>query len=130
MTALNRRLALHNLRYSVQNADLRHRQAEIYSRTLVESGIVRGPGSKALPQSHFPIRLPSAVRNEMCDYLRGRGIDTSTLFPLSAGLSRDRYPHAAETADEVVTLPLGPTITLDEVRMVSSCVKDGLRTLI
>jgi dTDP-4-amino-4,6-dideoxygalactose transaminase len=69
------------------------------------------------------------VRNQLCDYLRGRGIDTSTAFPFPAGLSRGGYPHAAEAADEVVTLPLGPTMTLDEVQMISRCVKDGLRTL-
>ena len=129
MTALNRKLALHNLRNSRQNAELRHRQAEIYSRSLVDSGIARGSGSSTLPQSHFPIRLPSAVRDKMCDYLRGRGIDTGTLFPFPAGLSRDNYPHAAEAADEVITLPLGPKITLDEVRMVSQRVKEGLRAL-
>ena len=129
MTALNRNLALHNLRYSMQNADLRLAQAEIYSRTLVEPGLVRGAGSKVLPQSHFPIRLPSAKRDEMSDYLRGRGIDTSTLFPFPAGLSRDSYPHAAEASDEVLALPLGPTLTLDDVRMVSGCLIDGLRTL-
>jgi dTDP-4-amino-4,6-dideoxygalactose transaminase len=128
-TVLNRRLALYNLRHSMQNADLRRQQAEIYSKWLVESGIVRGPGRDALPQSHFPLRLSSAMRNRMCDYLRGRGIDTSTLFSLSAELSQDRYPHAAETANEVVTLPLGPTITLDEVQMISRCVQEGLRTL-
>ena len=129
MTALNRRLALHNLHHAVQNAALRHRQAEIYYKSLVESGIVRGPESKALPQSHFPIRLSSAVRDKMCGYLRDFGIDTSILFPLPVGLSRGCYPHATEAADEVVTLPLGPTITLDEVQMVSRCVKEGLRAL-
>jgi len=128
-SALNRRLALQNLRHSAQNADLRRRQAEIYSKCLVVSGVVRGPGGKALPQSHFPIRLSSTMRNNMCDYLRGRGVDTSILFPFPFELSRDHYPHAVEAADEVVTLPLGPTITLDEVRRVSRCVKDGLRTL-
>jgi dTDP-4-amino-4,6-dideoxygalactose transaminase len=65
----------------------------------------------------------------MCDYLRGCGIDTSTLFPFPVGLSRDCYPKAAEAADEVVTLPLGPTIGLHEVQMVSRCVKEGLRIL-
>jgi dTDP-4-amino-4,6-dideoxygalactose transaminase len=65
----------------------------------------------------------------MCDYLRGRGIDTSTLFPFPVGLRRDCYPKAAEAADEVVTLPLGPAIGLHEVQMVSRCVKEGLRTL-
>ena len=129
MTPLNRQLALYNLRHSAQDAGLRRSQAEIYSGLLVESGAVRGPGSKELPQSHFPILLPSAVRDKMCDYLRGRGIDTGTLFPFPAGLSRDLYPRAAKTAGEVITLPLGPSITLDEVRMVSHRVKDGLQAL-
>ncbi len=129
MTALNRQLALQNLLHSIQNSELRRNQAEIYFRYLVEPGIVLGAGSKALPQSHFPIRLSSTVRNNMCDYLRGRGIDTSTLFPFAAGLSRASYPNAARAADEVITLPLGPTITSDEVRMIAECVKDGLRVL-
>jgi hypothetical protein len=52
MTALNRQLALYNLRHAAQDSDLRRSQAEIYSRLLVESGAVRGPGSKApLPKS-------------------------------------------------------------------------------
>ena len=126
-TSLNRKLALHNLRGSLQNAEVRRSQAEIYVRHLGELGIVRGQGVEALPQSHFPIRLPSGIRDPMCDYLRGRGIDTSTLFPLAAGLSRASYPNAAEVADEVITLPLGPTITPHEVQMISECVKDGLR---
>ncbi len=129
MTALNRKLALYNLRHSRQNAELRHSQAEIYLRSLADSGILRGTRGEALPQSHFPIRVPSSIRDKMCDYLRGRGIDTSTLFPFPAGLSRALYPYAAAAADEVVTLPLGPEITLDEVRMVSQRVKDGLQAL-
>jgi dTDP-4-amino-4,6-dideoxygalactose transaminase len=128
-TGLNRRLALYNLQTSGQNAELRRRQAEIYSKCLVESGILRGPRSNALPQSHFPIRLSSSVRDKMCDYLRGRGVDTSAFFPFPGGLGRDRYPNAAEAADEVVTLPLGPNIRLDKVQMVSRWVKDGLRAL-
>ena len=128
-TALNRSLALHNLHHSVQNADLRRLQAEIYSKCLVESGIVRGPGSKIFPQSHFPIRLSPPARDRMCDYLRGRGIDTSTLFPFPVELNRDCYPLAAKAADEVITLPLGSAITLDEVEMVSRCLKDGFRAL-
>ena len=129
MTALNRNLALFNLRQAAQNSDLRRSQAEIYFSRLVEPGIVRGPVRGALPQSHFPIRLPSALRNRMCDYLRGCGIDTSTLFPLPAGLNAACYPHAAAAAGEVVTLPLGPAVALDEVRRESERVKDGVRAL-
>ena len=129
MTAVNRKLALYSLRHITESSDLRRLQAEIYSRLLVEPGAVRGPAIDALPQSHFPVRIPAAVRDEMCDHLRGRGIDTGTLFPLPAGLSRDRYPHAARAADEVVTLPLGPSVSLDEVRMISDRVREGLQRL-
>jgi dTDP-4-amino-4,6-dideoxygalactose transaminase len=127
MTALNRKLALHNLRRSLESADLRRHQAEVYSKELVEPGILRGPGNKALPESHFPVRVPSAVRDTLCDDLRGRGIDTSVLFPFPVHLSRDGYPHAAEAADEVVALPLGPSLTPEEVRRISRCLKEGLR---
>jgi dTDP-4-amino-4,6-dideoxygalactose transaminase len=44
-------------------------------------------------------------------------------------LNRDCYPLAAKAADEVITLPLGSAITLDEVEMVSRCLKDGFRAL-
>ncbi|MCL5022528.1 MAG: DegT/DnrJ/EryC1/StrS family aminotransferase [Nitrospirae bacterium] len=128
-TALNRKLALYDLHNAVQNADLRQRQAETYFRLLVEPGMVCGPGGNALPQSHFPLRLPSAARDRMCDYLRSRGIDTSTLFPFPAGVSRGLFPNAAKASDEVIALPLGPALTLDEVRAVSKCVEDGMREL-
>jgi dTDP-4-amino-4,6-dideoxygalactose transaminase len=129
MTGLNRKLALLNLSRSRQDSDTRRDQAETYSRLLVESGVAKGQESGALPQSHFPLRLPSQIRDEMCDYLRGRGIDTGTLFPFPAGLRREQYPHTAEASAEVITLPLGPGITLKEVQKVSECVKDGLRAL-
>jgi dTDP-4-amino-4,6-dideoxygalactose transaminase len=127
MTTINWKAALYNLRHITDSADLRLSQAEVYSSLLVASGAVHGPGTNALPQSHFPIRIPAAVRDDICDYLRGRGIDTGTLFPFPARLSRDRYPHAARAADEVVTLPLGPGITLGDVRMISGRVKEGLQ---
>jgi dTDP-4-amino-4,6-dideoxygalactose transaminase len=129
MTPLSRKLALHNLRNAMRNIELRRNQAELYYRLLVEPGIVQGPANKGLPQSHFPIRLPSAVRDRMCDFLRGRGVDTGKLFPFPCGLDRSLYPNAAEAADKVVTLPLGPALTLDEVKMVAECVKDGLQAL-
>ena len=129
MTALNRKLALHNLRQAGQNADLRQSQAGIYYSSLAETGIVRGLASSGLPQSHFPVRLPSALRSRMCDYLRSRGIDTGTLFPFPAGLDARCYPRAASASREVITLPLGPSLTSGEVRRIAERVKDGLRMI-
>ena len=129
MTMMNWKVALYNLRHIAESADLRRSQAEVYSHMLVEPGEVRGPRLNALPQSHFPMRVPAAFRDDICDYLRRRGIDTGTLFPFPIGLHRDDYPHAARAADEVVTLPLGPAITTTEVHMIAQRVKDGLKVL-
>ena len=129
MTALNRKLALQNLRQAGQNADFRQSQAGTYSRSLAETGIVRGLASSGLPQSHFPVRLPAALRNRMCDYLRGHGVDTGTLFPFPAGMDPRCYPLAASASREVMTLPLGPGVSPGEVRRVAERVKQGLRTL-
>ena len=129
MTPLNRKLALHNMRNAMRDIKLRLNQAEIYYRLLVETGIVRGPNIDGLPQSHFPIRVTPEVRDRMCDFLRGKGIDTGKLFPFPRGLDRSSYPNAAKAADEVVTLPLGPYITFNEVKIIAECVKDGLRAL-
>lgn len=129
MAAMNCRLALDNLSDVVRHADLRRRQAELYFRQLVEPGVVRGPGIDSLPQSHFPILVAAQFRDELCDYLRGRGVDTSTLFPLCSGLSRNCYPHAALASDQVITLPLGPVISLEEVKDISIKVAEGLREL-
>ena len=129
MTALYRKLALHNRRQAGQNADLRQSQAGIYYSSLAETGIVRGLASSGLPQSHFPVRLPSALRGRMCNYLRSRGIDTGTLFPFPAGLDARCYPRAASASREVITLPLGPSLTSGEVRRIAERVKDGLRML-
>jgi hypothetical protein len=129
MTQLNRKLALHNLRNAMRDIKLRRDQAEIYYRSLVEPGLVRGPNINGLPQSHFPIRVASDVRDRLRDYLRGKGVDTGKLFPFPCGLDRNSYPNAAKAADEVITLPLGPGIIFDEVKMIAERIKDALRSL-
>lgn len=126
MTTVNLKLALYNLGKASQNAAIRRSQAALYAKSLVDAGIVQGPAGEHLPCSHFPIRVPSALRDRLCDYLRERGIDTATLFPFPPDLNRSRYPNAADVADEVLTLPLGPTTSPDEVEMISHRVKDGL----
>jgi hypothetical protein len=62
-----------------------------------------------------------------------RVVASSTTLPASLynvpALMNSHAIARAKAADEVIALPLGPNITLDEVQMVSRCVKNGLRTL-
>ena len=128
-SCLNRRLALWNLQRSADHAELRRNQAETYWRLLVDPGIISGPAMAALPESHFPLRVSSELRDGLRAHLNDHGIDASTLFELPGGLSRAEFPRAARASDEVLTLPLGPRISAGEVNMIAAAVKNGLRAL-
>jgi len=127
MTPVNRVLALHNLRQAANSATFRQAQAEIYYRRLEPLGVVRGISSTALPQSHFPIRIAASARDLVRRYLRKRGVDTGTLFTFSPTLREVDYPHAARAAEEVVLLPMGERIGLDEVSAIAKHVGEALR---
>lgn len=129
MTSLNRKVALCNLRNASEHLALRTMQAERYFDGLEPLGVVRGVSRTSLPQSHFPIRVAARAREPLRRKLCERGIDTGTLFPLSDILRREDYPQAARTADEVIVLPMGDGIRLDEVDMVVAHVAKALASL-
>ncbi len=124
---LDRRLAIRNLPLIAEHAELRRSQAQTYCSLLVEPGTFRGPSAQALPQSHFPLRIAAAGRDRFRQRLRRRGIDTSVLFSLPPGVDRRSYPNAALAADEVVTLPMGPSLTPLEVHMIAACAQEAAR---
>ena len=124
---LDRKLALRNLPHMSRHARLRLSQAESYFSLLVEPGTFRGPSRETLPQSHFPVRIAASARNAFRRFLRHRGIDVSVLFPLPPQIERRSYPNAAAAADEVVTLPMGPSLTQDEVRRIAACAQEAER---
>jgi dTDP-4-amino-4,6-dideoxygalactose transaminase len=128
-TPLSRGLAMHNVRGLAADADLRREQAEMYWKRFEASGIGCGTGRDALPQSHFVLRLPATLRDAVCDFLMSRGIGTSTFSWFTPTLSRDSYPNAAQSAAELVALPLGPSLRKDEIGEVVRAVKDGVQLL-
>ena len=90
---------------------------------------LRGVDAHVLPQSHFPIRVEAAHREGLIKYLRSHGTDVGLDFPFPAGLDRRDFPCAEKTSEEVLTLPMGDRIVLDEVRMISKYVLDALSEL-
>jgi dTDP-4-amino-4,6-dideoxygalactose transaminase len=129
MTPLNRKVALANLRRLSEQREQRLRKCKKYYRSLKPLGVVRGFDTASLPESHFPIRVASALRNSLRQYLVRRGIDTATYFPFPNELKRSDFPQAAEAADEVVLLPLGPCIRESEVPVVARHVAEALQEL-
>jgi dTDP-4-amino-4,6-dideoxygalactose transaminase len=126
MVPLNRKLAMTNLAHAQEKRELRRRQAAEYYRRLEPSGLIRGFDGESLPESHFPIRVAANARKELRSYLARRGIDTATYFPFPSGLRREEYPNAAAAADEVILLPMGRCVRVDEIGMVARHVIEGL----
>jgi len=80
-----------------------------------------------LPQSHFPIRVPAESRNRVRCHLRKCGVDASTEFMFLGTPHRELFPNAIKASQEVLALPLGERVTLDEVKVISKYVTDSLR---
>ncbi|MCE5267552.1 MAG: DegT/DnrJ/EryC1/StrS family aminotransferase [Planctomycetaceae bacterium] len=126
MTPLNRKLARENLRRSAESAMLRRRQAEQYRRRLEPLGIVRGIPPNALPQSHFPICVAATRRAGVRTFLQQHGVDTAMFFPFPSRLRRADYPNAATASTEVILLPLGELLRLNEADVVAKYVEQAL----
>jgi dTDP-4-amino-4,6-dideoxygalactose transaminase len=123
----NRKLALHNLHHRETAAGIRRRLAETYVACLKDFGVVQGVDGEALPQSHFPIRVPAKLRPQVQDYLWRRGIDTGRQFPFPESLSPALYLNAAQASAEVLTLPLGEHISPKDVETISRKVVGALQ---
>ena len=127
MTPVERKLAAYNLGRMRASAEIRRRQSEVYVGGLRDCDVLHWIDGCSLPQSHFPIRVSAAYRERLRHYLGRRGIETGFEFPFSGALDRDRFPGAARTSDEVLTLPLGEHVSLDDVRSIARHVAAGLR---
>jgi dTDP-4-amino-4,6-dideoxygalactose transaminase len=87
------------------------------------------------PACHiFPVLLPEHVnRKNLIEYLKGKGIQTSIHYPAFNQFSyyRDRIKEnliiANEISNRVVTLPLYPGMTVENLEFVVETLKEGLR---
>lgn len=126
MTALERRLALRNLRRVPGSARLRRQQAEVYVHSLREHGVLPDFDGESLPQSHFPVRVDASARGSVKAYLAARGIEVGEEFPYSGVLNSNGYPLAKRASAEVMTLPLGEGVSMTDVGRIAAALIDGL----
>jgi dTDP-4-amino-4,6-dideoxygalactose transaminase len=77
----------------------------------------------------YSIRVPR--RDELREYLRGRGIGTMIYYPLplhlqgmyvDLGLGEGSFPEAERAAKEVLSLPIYPELRDDQIEMVADAI--------
>lgn len=111
----------------------RRRAARTYERGLAgipRIVVPRGPADEAAHVYHlFVIRTPR--REELQRFLSDRGIQTGIHYPIpihkqlaygELASSGDRLPVATRTADEILSLPMFPELTDEQIGRVCSAV--------
>ncbi len=111
----------------------RRRCADIYGKLFNESGLVE-QGKVVLPYqapgcrhvfNQYTIRLKD--RDRLQAYLSEKGVGTSLYYPLSLhqqdvfkdlGYQAGDFPHAEQASLEVLSLPMFPELTPDEIARV------------
>jgi dTDP-4-amino-4,6-dideoxygalactose transaminase len=106
--------------------------AGIYRERL--RGLVHVPEDKSWEQNvyhNFVIRTPR--RDDLMAYLQSRGVDTRVHYPIpihlqdaakDLGYRHGQFPWAEEYAKTMVSLPIYPELSNDEVEYVASAVTD------
>jgi dTDP-4-amino-4,6-dideoxygalactose transaminase len=119
------------LRYLDKWTDGRRRNAKTYRELFTKSDLTE---QLTLPCEHeasfhvynqFSIRAPR--RNELREYLRGRGIPTEVYYPSPLhvepafaylGYRNGDFPNAEAACREVLSIPIYPELTLDQQQAV------------
>jgi dTDP-4-amino-4,6-dideoxygalactose transaminase len=128
MTALERRLAAHNLRHANASAQLRREQAHAYADHFrAIGGVLPDFDGDTLPQSHFPVRVPASMRGPLKAYLGARGIEAGDEFAFSGLLCRKAYPWASAASSEVLTLPMGEPVSMGDIKRIAQAIGEGLQ---
>jgi dTDP-4-amino-4,6-dideoxygalactose transaminase len=109
----------------------RRRNAETYRQLFVEYSLTeqltlpREPEHSFHVYNQFSIRAPR--RDELQEYLRGRGISTEVYYPSPLhvepafaylGYRHGDFPNAEASCREVLSLPVYPELALDQQRAV------------
>ncbi len=107
-TRVDRSLALQNLETAAIVHARRLELAARYFRNLAGvSGLTLPPASD-FALSHFTVRVPGQIRNQLKEALYRRDVYTIALWTFSAHLDPQAFPNAARCCAEVINLPLSP----------------------
>jgi dTDP-4-amino-4,6-dideoxygalactose transaminase len=133
-------LGIHQLRKQEQFIEIRTRYAQQYQRALEDVTEVELPPDRSSCRHSwhlYPLRLNldtlTIDRDEFMHQLRQKGIGTSVHFipiPLHpyfapyAGLAHNRCPRALELYPRLVSLPLYPAMSEEEVDYVAESIKE------
>lgn len=121
------------LRYLESWNAARQWNAELYTKLLAGSGVVTPVESSDSRHVHhlYVIRIPQ--RDALQAHLREHGVGTAIHYPIpihlqpfyaSGGFRRGQFPVTEQLCDEILSLPMFPEMTTEQVHYVSARVME------
>ena len=109
----------------------RRRLAQLYGELLAQAPVALPAETPPARHSYHLYVIRSVRRDGLQKHLRDTGIGTSTHYPMPVhfqkayrhlGYTEGDFPQAERACQEILSLPLYPEMTEDEVRYVASAV--------
>lgn len=126
--------ALDDLNRADEWRNRRTRLAERYCDVLSEScpqiiaQDMTGTHDALSGLSHFSIRVPQQIRDDVSQRLNEGGVDVGRLFPLASDFDARCYPEAAAAASEVLNLPLSNQLSAQRVDRIARLTAEAVHT--
>ncbi|HLG59268.1 MAG TPA: DegT/DnrJ/EryC1/StrS family aminotransferase [Vicinamibacterales bacterium] len=123
------------LRYIERWTENRRKNAYLYNAALKGKGVGTPEELKDLRAVYhlYIVRVPAERREQFQASLKAAGIDTGIHYPIALpylnayrhlGHSESDFPHALEASREIVSLPMFPELTEDQIRYVADRVQE------
>lgn len=116
--------------------DARRGHARLYGELLGQTGLVLPVEVPPARHSYHLFVIRSPDRDRLRQHLEENGIGTSIHYPMpihyqqayrDLGYSKGDFPHAERSSREVLSLPLYPDLSEEEVRCVGSVLREFRR---
>jgi dTDP-4-amino-4,6-dideoxygalactose transaminase len=116
--------------------------AQLYSDLLKKIGNIQCPYVATLRKHTFhqyTVRVKNNKRNELMSFLKQKGIGSKIYYPLplhlqecfnNLGYKKGDFPISEAAAEEVLSLPIFPELTKEEIKYVCDSIKSFLRNTI
>ena len=134
MDTIQAAILLVKLKYFPQELEDRKLVAEHYSSSLsniIQTPIIKPNRSSAWAQ--YTLRVNN--RNNFQNELKKKGIPTSVFYPVSLHLQEcfkylnyklNDFPISEKASNEVISIPMNPFLTYDEINYIISTIKDHI----
>ncbi len=126
------------LKYLDQWNDRRRRSAKLYNKFLENVDIITPVEEKFSKHTYHLYVIRSKKRGELMDILNRNGIQTHIHFPIPVHLSKAysdykytyRLPITKKICDEILSLPMHPWITEEEILKITDIIKINAKKVI